>query len=204
MYKIHSIFYSLQCEGSFSGTPMIFIRFAGCNLMCEWCDTEYEKVSIEFDAVELVTGIKKLYPQCKRVCLTGGEPLLQYDKSLMKALYDENYKVHVETNGTIKIKHPVDWLTVSPKSDKSWIQRIGNELKVIWKGEEKEELEHYFSESHFNKYFLQPCYPWLNISKISCYNPAENREKLKKLIDIIKGDTRWNLSLQIQRLIDVK
>lgn len=200
MYKIHSIFYSLQCEGSWSGTPMIFIRFAGCNLMCEWCDTEYEAVSsIIFDAVELVTGIKKLYPQCKRVCLTGGEPLLQYDESLMKVLYDEDYKVHVETNGTIKIQHWVNWLTVSPKSDKSWIQRYGNELKVIWKGEEKEELEHYFSDSDFDKYFLQPCYPWLMIPG---YN--QDKEKLKKLIDIIKGDLRWNLSLQIQRLIDVK
>ena len=77
MKKINEIFYSLQGEGFWSGTPIIFIRFSGCNLRCDFCDTEHYSHTEMSDA-EIIDRIKT-FP-ARRVCLTGGEPSLQIDR----------------------------------------------------------------------------------------------------------------------------
>lgn len=97
--KINEIFYSLEGEGAWQGYPTIFIRFAGCNLKCSWCDTDhisFEKIDIQ----KVLMEIEK-YP-CRRIKITGGEPLLQSKKvpMLMKILKDNGYIVALETNGT--------------------------------------------------------------------------------------------------------
>lgn len=202
MYKINSIFNSLQGEGFWTGTSLIFIRFSGCNLKCGWCDTKHEKTNIIYGQAELlIHDLHKYYPNCKRVCLTGGEPMLQVDYYLIKGLAFDNYKVHIETNGTIKkdfgyIIAPDWWVTVSPKED--WILRKGNELKVIWNGQTKEMLSRYF-ESCFDHYYLQPQYPWIRIPGYD-----EDRDRMNTLINIIKEEPRWRLSLQIQKLLGVR
>lgn len=102
--KINEIFYSLQGEGKWTGLPNIFIRTAGCNLRCSFCDTKYAYDNgKEMGLDEILNQIRK-YP-CKYICLTGGEPLLQEEIfRLIELLLKNNYKLCIETNGSINIK----------------------------------------------------------------------------------------------------
>lgn len=101
---ICEIFYSLQGESTFAGLPCIFIRLAGCNLDCSWCDTpyaSYESQSMSFDRI-----LKKLDSyNCNLVEITGGEPLLQkWTPALISTLLKKRYQVLLETNGSKSIK----------------------------------------------------------------------------------------------------
>ncbi len=105
--KINEIFYSIQGEGVLTGAPTIFIRTTGCNLRCRWCDTEYafyegEEMEIE----EILERIKGLSSEtgCRRVCLTGGEPLIQGDaQNLSRRILEAGYHLTLETNGSIPL-----------------------------------------------------------------------------------------------------
>jgi len=128
LYSINEIFYSYQAEGYWAGTPAVFIRFAGCNMRCEFCDTEF-LTGIDMSVSEILANIGD-YPS-KFVVLTGGEPLMQDTTELVSALKQGGYYVAVETNGTYPARHELfDWITISPKSDKLKL-KICNELKVV-------------------------------------------------------------------------
>ena len=104
MFDLVEIFESLQGEGRNMGRPCVFIRFAGCNLKCPWCDTE---VARRFSAStrEILDELKQY--KAKSVILTGGEPTIQDGMpELVAALKEKNYWIGVETNGT----HDADWL----------------------------------------------------------------------------------------------
>jgi 7-carboxy-7-deazaguanine synthase len=104
MLKINEIFYSIQGEGFFIGTPMIFIRTGECNLRCSWCDTKYAWKDWEEKSVDEVLSIVERY-NSDWICITGGEPLLQNDLyNLMDCLIDRNYKILIETNGSLNIE----------------------------------------------------------------------------------------------------
>ena len=100
---INEIFYSIQGESTYSGRPCIFVRLAGCNLRCTYCDTQYayeagEKMEID-QIMRRVAGYK-----CRLIEITGGEPLLQDETPLLiSRLLDDGYVVMVETNGSLDI-----------------------------------------------------------------------------------------------------
>jgi len=100
LLKVNEIFYSIQGESSFSGIPFVFIRLAGCNLRCSYCDTKYAyEDGEEFTAKQILKEVKKF--KCRYVEITGGEPLLQDDTPfLVDSLIDKGFTVLVETNGT--------------------------------------------------------------------------------------------------------
>jgi len=102
--RINEIFYSIQGEGKWTGRPNIFIRTAGCNLRCSFCDTKYAyKSGKEMNTKEIINEISK-YP-CRYICITGGEPLLQDDVFyLIKKLLEKKYKICIETNGSLSIE----------------------------------------------------------------------------------------------------
>lgn len=102
--KINEIFYSIQGEGNWTGLPNIFIRTSGCNLRCSYCDTKYAYDTFkEIKIIKIIDEIRKY--NCKKVCITGGEPLLQKDMiKLVDELIKNNYNVSIETNGSIEIK----------------------------------------------------------------------------------------------------
>jgi organic radical activating enzyme len=116
--KIHEIFSSLQGEGLRQGEPTLFIRFTGCNLRCDFCDTrnaweEGEDKTVS-EVLDRTLELRRDYPSTW-ICLTGGEPLLQDIGELLKALKRAKFKIQVETNATRPPLHPVDWYTASPK-----------------------------------------------------------------------------------------
>ncbi|UCF08444.1 MAG: radical SAM protein [Thermoplasmata archaeon] len=102
--KINEIFHSIQGEGVYIGVPTTFIRTAGCNLRCEWCDTKYAyEEGEEMTISDIVMKVKE-HPTI-HVCMTGGEPLLQEDTvKLIQRLCAEGYQVSLETNGSQKIE----------------------------------------------------------------------------------------------------
>jgi 7-carboxy-7-deazaguanine synthase len=116
--KTIEIFASVQGEGLRQGEPTIFVRLAGCNRRCGFCDTKRawrggRELSVDTIAKEV--GRLRLDFPTTWVCLTGGEPLAQDVSPLIRRLHGEGLKVQIETNGTFPPEPGADWLTVSPK-----------------------------------------------------------------------------------------
>lgn len=133
MLQLAEIFYSIQGEGAYAGTPAVFVRLAGCNLACDFCDTDY---SLKFLASvdEVVARVRAAGGSCPMVVLTGGEPLAQSEATaLIDALRSDGRRVHVESNGTIAADLPPDvWLCVSPKERlNARMARRADEVKLI-------------------------------------------------------------------------
>jgi 7-carboxy-7-deazaguanine synthase len=106
--RVTEIFFSIQGESSYAGRPCVFVRTTGCNLRCDWCDTEYsfyggEEMSLE----EVLEEVERVGGACRLVELTGGEPLLQHEiGELAERLLERGYTVRCETGGSL----PVDRL----------------------------------------------------------------------------------------------
>ena len=197
MYRINEIFYSLQGEGYWTGTPMVFLRFSGCNLKCPFCDTDHSGYR-EMSAEEIVKEVKETGGVCGRVCVTGGEPGLQLDKVLVDALHGAGMKVHMETNGTKMLPEGVDWITLSPKTDVKGLRGDGtvvleraDEIKVVYEDGVNEKWATFPAEWHF----LQPC---------DTGNPVKNQALLAETIDHIQRNPVWRLSLQTHKLMNIR
>ncbi|MGX8220393.1 7-carboxy-7-deazaguanine synthase QueE [Psychrobacter celer] len=102
--RLTEIFYSLQGEALTSGLPTIFVRLTGCPLRCIYCDTEYAFTGGERQSLDAIIATIKTYP-CKRICLTGGEPLAQPNAiELMQRLLSDGYEISLETAGALSVK----------------------------------------------------------------------------------------------------
>jgi organic radical activating enzyme len=114
-YFIQETFTSLKGEGLYTGVPMHFIRLSGCNLNCEFCDTEYTKMESK-ELNELVEEVAS--SPISRVVITGGEPCIHPLRPLVDALHLAGKLVHLETNGTLPIDEGLfDWIALSPKAE---------------------------------------------------------------------------------------
>ena len=133
--RISEIFRSIQGEGRSQGLITTFVRLSGCNLNCRWCDTPYAKEGGKEVPMEEVLRAVEFLP-CRRVCITGGEPLLQRDEvaALASRLHGSGYRVEIETNGTIDFtplqRHAAVCMDVKcpssgEESDLSLLSRIG-------------------------------------------------------------------------------
>lgn len=111
--EVHSIFKTIQGEGPFCGTPAVFIRLAGCNLQCPWCDTEYTNGRRVLTIEEVLAEVHRMTDQThtRLVVITGGEPFRQVLGELLHGLIkDDKYYVQIETNGTLPTNaHPTVW-----------------------------------------------------------------------------------------------
>ena len=102
--EVHSIFYTIQGEGPFTGYPAVFLRLAGCNLQCPSCDTEYTEGRREWAYGALADFVNASFPSGvvnKLVVITGGEPFRQNLTPLVRALVLKKIHVQIETNGTL-------------------------------------------------------------------------------------------------------
>lgn len=99
---VHSVFATIQGEGPFVGMPAVFVRLAGCNLQCPFCDTEYTTGRHRLSAVDLAAQVQAQANATTRlVVITGGEPLRQRIHHVVKLLKDLGFLVQIETNGTL-------------------------------------------------------------------------------------------------------
>jgi organic radical activating enzyme len=156
MLSIAELFYSIQGEGTHTGTPAVFVRLAGCNLNCRFCDTDYS-VKLFLSVSEITAQVNSLGGACPMVILTGGEPLAQRETSLLiEALRSEGRRVHIESNGTIPVELPGDaWLTVSPKErlHPAMAARANEAKLIVDKRVPFEWIEHFPAHTPM---FLQP------------------------------------------------
>lgn len=191
---VNEIFYSLQGEGFFTGTPSLFIRFSGCNLQCNFCDTTHQsgtKMTEEEIAAEAARC------PATHVVITGGEPSLQLTETLVEHLHALGKFVAVETNGTHPLPANVDWVTLSPKfpfvqSEKAQVVlKRCNELKMVFTGASLPD----FSAIQADHLFLQPC---------DTPDPERNKQILKETIAYCLSHPQWHLSLQTHKLIGVR
>lgn len=156
MLQLSEIFYSIQGEGTWSGTPAVFVRLAGCNLACDFCDTDYSLKTLA-SVDDVVAAVRREGGDCPMVILTGGEPLAQTETiALIGALRADGRRVHIESNGTIFTELPEDvWLCVSPKErvDERMARRA-DEAKLIVDGRIPQEHLALFSDKR--TILLQP------------------------------------------------
>ena len=196
-YLVNELFYSIQGEGALTGTPMVFVRLARCNLRCAVrnagfdCDTEFQGfVAMTLD--QLVGEIRALSRgRSGWALLTGGEPALQLDAPLLDALHADGLKVAIETNGTIKLPDGIDWICVSPKSAGHTIaQRRADEIKyVLQRGQALPELPPAMKATH---HFVSPAFQ---------PDGSLRREDLDHCLSIALNNKPWRLSLQSHKLI---
>lgn len=117
---VQSVFYTLQGEGPFTGHPAVFVRLAGCNLKCYWCDTDFESSMWRPNLNELLERVETMRPLgCNLVVITGGEPFRQNISPLVERLLNANLRVQIETNGTLWVdlpRHENLHIVCSPKT----------------------------------------------------------------------------------------
>lgn len=189
--KINEIFYSLQGEGYFTGTPAVFVRFSGCNLSCSFCDTEHTSFTemAEDDIVREVCS----YP-ATHVVITGGEPSMQLTSSFVDKLHDAGKYVQIETNGTHRLPEDclVDWITCSPKYRPVVLTHI-DELKVVFQMPVQDMSVYDCIKA--SVYSLQPC---------DVKDDEQNAVILKSAVDYCLAHPKWRLSLQTHKMINVR
>jgi organic radical activating enzyme len=189
--QLAEIFYSVQGEGTWTGTPAVFVRLAGCNLSCAFCDTDY---ALKFFASvpEIVARVRAEGGDCPMVILTGGEPLAQAEtRALIDALRADGRRVHIESNGTMATELPPDvWLTVSPKERLAPAMAArANEAKLIVDRRVPQEWLAAFPET--TPIFLQP--------------EGNKPANVVLAVEAAKHDpSRLRLSLQTHKFIGVR
>lgn len=130
----NGIFWTLQGEGALMGTPMAFVRLAGCSVGCAECDTDY-RVDRRLTVDEIVAGVRSVIPAAFRwswVWITGGEPTDHDLASLVAALRGAGYRLALATAGVREVPAGlVDWISVSPHRISQTVQRFGAEVKLV-------------------------------------------------------------------------
>jgi 7-carboxy-7-deazaguanine synthase len=211
-YRVKEIFYTLQGEGTHTGRPAVFCRFASCNLwtgrekdraraVCRFCDTDFTGTDGpgggRFDtALELADAVAATWAgtagervQPFVVC-TGGEPLLQLGNDAVKAMQRAGFEVAVETNGTIApAPAALDWVCVSPKAGASLRLTHGDELKLVYPqagaGPER------YEGLGFPRLLLQPM------------DGPDREQNTKLAVEYCLAHPQWRLSLQTHKYLGI-
>lgn len=189
-------FYTIQGEGFHQGRAAYFIRLAGCDVGCVWCDVKESwdaEKHPKKELTEIVSDVKK-YP-AQIVVITGGEPLMHNLQQLTYELRENNFKTHLETSGAYELTGSWDWICFSPKKFKTPLDSVASkadELKVVVynKSDLDWAQEHAKTVSENCKLFLQP--EWGKSETVTPY-----------IIDFIKAHPAWRISLQVHKYLQV-
>ncbi|MDX2000926.1 MAG: 7-carboxy-7-deazaguanine synthase QueE [Chitinophagales bacterium] len=189
-------FYTIQGEGYYQGKAAYFIRLAGCDVGCVWCDVKeswdasgYPVVTVEQMALWVAES------HAPMVVVTGGEPLMYQLDGLTGALKAKGLQTNIETSGAWPLSGQWDWICLSPKKFKKPLPEIcqhANELKIIvYNKSDFEWGEQYAQQVGPNcKLYLQP--EWSVEKKI-----------LPMIIEYVKQHPQWEVSLQIHKYMDI-
>ena len=207
-YSVKEIYYTLQGEGYHTGRPAVFIRFSGCNLwtghekdrsgaICNWCDTDFVGTNGinggKFSAEEITNIINSLWKGNVQtepyVICTGGEPLLQMDESLIKAIHKAGFEIGLETNGTMIPPDGIDWICVSPKANADLVLKNGNELKVVYPQCGMNPRMH--EKLKFDHFYIQPM------------DGIDQNNNIKRSEKFVLDHPKWKLSLQTHKILGI-
>ena len=189
-------FYTIQGEGAFQGSAAYFVRLGGCDVGCVWCDVKeswdasaHPLVEIDEMATRAATSATKI------VVVTGGEPLMYDLTALTGAIHDRGLRAHIETSGAYPISGTWDWVCFSPKKFKAphpSVFEYADELKVVvYHKSDIEWATGFVSQLKPScQLFLQP--EW-----------SRHDEVLPLIIDFVKDNPRWQVSLQIHKYMNI-
>jgi organic radical activating enzyme len=190
------MFYSLQGEGYHQGKAAFFIRLAGCDVGCVWCDVKDSWDASKHPQLSIgeIVNAALAHPS-KIAIVTGGEPLLHELDSLTTALKTAGFQTHIETSGSSPLSGQWDWICLSPKKFKFPLEEsvtAASELKVVVFNKSDIEWAESFEKrvSPNCKLYLQP--EW---DKADTMTPLA--------IDYIKAHPHWELSAQLHKYIQV-
>ena len=193
---VMELFYTLQGEGGNTGMPAIFLRLAGCDVGCHWCDVKESWIATDHELLSIEEIVERLNEfDCVNVVVTGGEPLMYNLQALTNLMILNGFKTMIETSGAYPLTGEWHWICVSPKKTKPPIKDVldkADELKVVVYNNSDFE----WAESHLEftneeaKLYLQ-----VEWGKKDLLN--------EKIIDYIKRNPKWNLSLQTHKYLDI-
>ncbi|MGG9971401.1 7-carboxy-7-deazaguanine synthase QueE [Ferruginibacter sp. SUN002] len=195
-FPVMEHFYTLQGEGFHQGRAAYFIRLAGCDVGCVWCDVkeswEAGKHPV-LDVGSLMLEVEKT--PAKLVVITGGEPLMHNLDILTSTLQSKGFETNIETSGSHPLSGKWNWICLSPKKFKAPLPEVvafANELKIIiFNKSDFDWAEKYAAQvSPQCKLYLQP--EWDKAAEIT-----------PLIIEYIKQHPQWELSLQIHKYINV-
>jgi len=196
-YKVMETFYSIQGEGYHTGKSAFFIRLAGCDIGCSWCDVKESwgvENAVQKSVNELVN--EAVSHKAKRVIITGGEPTMYDLLELTLALQEAGIQTHLETSGVYKITGSWDWVCISPKKFKSPLvseMKKADELKIVIVNKSdfswaKEQLAAVKASCQL---FLQP--EWDKSTKV-----------MESINDYVKEFPAWRISLQTHKYMNIR
>lgn len=195
MLPLMEDFYTLQGEGTHTGTAAYFIRIGGCDVGCHWCDVKESWDEKRHPPTHTDTLVKRAKSYAKTVVVTGGEPLMWSMDYLTLSLKKEEIATHIETSGAYPLSGAWDWICLSPKKNKEPLPEIyplANELKVIVHN--KNDFE--FAEKQAAKtskscqLFLQP--EW-----------SKRELMIPKITDYVLQNPKWKISLQTHKYMNI-
>lgn len=194
-YPLMEDFYTIQGEGVHTGKASYFIRLAGCDVQCWWCDVKDswdESKHPRIKTEEIVS--RAVNSGAPFAVITGGEPLLHNLEPLTVRLKDQGLKVHIETSGSSPLSGHLDWITLSPKRFKKPLDEVFpyvDELKVVvLKNKDIEWAELNAKKCPGNtKLLLQP--EWDTPSSVDL------------IVNYVKKNPEWGISLQTHKYLNV-
>jgi len=194
-YPLMESFYTIQGEGVHTGKAAYFIRLAGCDVKCWWCDVKEswdESRHPKIKTGDIVKGAKE--SNAEFAVITGGEPLLHNLEPLTLSLKQSGLKVHLETSGSSPLTGQLDWITLSPKRFKKPLDEIFpyvDELKiVVLKNKDLEWAEENAGKCpSSSNLLLQP--EWDTPSSVPL------------IVDYVKKNPKWRISLQTHKFMNV-
>lgn len=201
-FRIVEIFESLQGEGYNTGMTAIFIRFAGCNLNCVWCDTNFRQYT-RFTLEQLLTKVKQY--TSKNIIITGGEPtMVKALPELLLPLKQAGYYIAIESNGLGKVDPLIDYIALSPKfcyqaRYQKIIQPTASEVRIVAENHADFLPFCQYIEQNIQakRYYLSPC------EKNGEFNMFETIELLGK-INQNRNDNKWLLSIQTHKFANIE
>jgi 7-carboxy-7-deazaguanine synthase len=189
-------FYTIQGEGFHQGKASYFIRFAGCDVGCHWCDVKEswdEQLHPVVDVNEIVKEAEK-HP-ARIAVITGGEPLMYNLDVLTNFLHEKGFKTHLETSGAYPLSGNWDWICLSPKKFKAPIVEflpLAHELKVVIFNKS----DFAWAESYAHQVGPQ-CHLYLQPEW------GKSKEILPLMIDYAKENPKWRTSLQVHKYMGI-
>ncbi|MDX1637597.1 MAG: 7-carboxy-7-deazaguanine synthase QueE [Balneolaceae bacterium] len=195
-YPLMEDFYTIQGEGTHTGKPAYFIRTAGCDVNCWWCDVKESWDEDQHPQIKTDEIVKRAVSSGARMAvITGGEPLLHDLDPLTYRLREEGLDVHIETSGSSPLSGFLDWITLSPKRFKEPLDEIFpyvDELKVVVLKQKDIEWAEENAEKCPDdaKLLLQP--EW------------DTPSSMDLIVEYVKEHPQWGISLQTHKFLGVR
>ena len=191
--NVNEIFYSLQGEGARQGEASVFIRLSGCNLKCNYCDTDFAE-GTEMSLGQILSFIQS-YP-CKWIIWTGGEPTLQLTDEILLFFKQQGYWQAIESNGHLKLSNLLDYTVVSPKGPHPiYAKEINpevNEVRLPVEKDQKIPPVEWFPLARY--YFLSPVFT---------PDAHSTNANIQYCVEYIQQHPEWRLSVQMHKLIGI-